>query len=81
MKIQTQIRIMNNVSFGQNVVKAETNCLSSIDLTIPVPCNKDIVTIELNRKDLIEFLLRTQPEVEVGPMRISAFERTVDTNK
>jgi len=60
MRIQTNIKVMNNADTGYDALLVNTECQSSISLCIPVDKNTFKV-IELNRAELYEFLLRTQP--------------------
>ena len=60
MRIQTNIKVMNNVDTGYDTLWVDTTCQSSISLHIPVDKDTNKV-IELNRAELHEFLIRTQP--------------------
>ncbi len=64
MKIQTVIRVMNNVEYGHDVIEATTTCQSTLSLHIPVDKDTNKV-IELNRADLREFLARTKKCIQV----------------
>ena len=58
MKIKANIKVMNNVTFSQDVIfETETNS-GSIEMRV-----LDKV-IELSRSELSEFLIRTEPIIQ-----------------
>ncbi len=66
-KFSTEITVGNNLTVGFDKVALSTTCHGFVELNIP---NYE-KTIELKRKELIDFLLRTQPEFSVN-LRVSA---------
>ena len=63
MIIEANIKVMNNVTLNIDQVRVSTPCVGSISLF--VPAGDKVVEFELSRKELTEFLLRTQPSVEL----------------
>lgn len=70
MKISSEISVGNNVTVGFDKVKIETTCHGFVSLFIPDRTNQ-MREIELSRKELREFLARTQPAFVV-PERYEA---------
>lgn len=64
MNIKSEIKVGNNVTRGFDTVAIETNCHGFVTLKIPVLEPKGaarIMELELDRKELREFLARTCP--------------------
>ena len=65
MKLSAQIKVMNNSTLPFDHVEVSTFCMSSLDITFPSWKGHAPFTVELNRRQLIEFLLRTQPALSM----------------
>lgn len=64
MKLETYITVGNNVTLSLDKVRVNTGCVGFISLFIP-QADKPEMEIELKRSELIEFLLRTQPNLNM----------------
>lgn len=71
MQLETNITVGNNVTLGFDKVRVTTTCVGFLHFYIP-QAQGNALEIELKRSELIEFLLRTQPEL-VMELRVSAF--------
>lgn len=72
MKIKTQIQVMNNVTMAIDSVDVSTTCTSSISFFIP--STNGVIELELNRKELYQFLVRTMPQFQF-PAKVDAYEQ------
>lgn len=70
MTIKTKIQVMNNVSMALDSIDVSTSCVGSISFFIP--SSNGPIEMELNRKQLIEFLIRTMPAFQLG-VKIDAY--------
>lgn len=64
MQIETHITVGNNIERAFDKVRVTTSCVGFIHLFIPQPQGGSL-EIELKRDELIEFLLRTQPNLSL----------------
>jgi hypothetical protein len=65
VNIESKITVGNNVELGFDSIRVTTSCVGFVHVFIPQKEGNSI-SIELKRTELIEFLLRTQPNLEMA---------------